>query len=117
MSCSRTRANQRAVERALAEAGLGSEVVAGRDLSGGCIHRVRELELADGTRVVSKTNDADRLGLFEEEALGLETLAETGTVLVPRPLAVCAAGGVACLLIEALAPGEANGETWRQFGR
>ena len=117
MSCSRTFANRRAVEQALAEAGFETPIASSRDLSGGCIHRVRELTLADGTRLVAKTNLAQCLGLFQEEADGLAALAATGTVLTPRPLGLGCASGAAVLLMEALAPAEATQATWRTFGR
>jgi hypothetical protein len=53
-------------------------------------------------RMVAKTNDAGRLGLFREEAAGLEALARTKTVLVPEPLVVTAGSSVAVLLMTAM---------------
>jgi fructosamine-3-kinase len=106
-----------AIDAALREAGLDGPVTAARDLSGGCIHRVCELTLADGTRRVAKLTDAAQVGMFREEAAGLEALADTDTVLVPRPLAVTTAGGAAVLLMTAIAPGRAGSRAWEQFGR
>lgn len=108
-----------AVERALADAGLPSSVRNVRELSGGCIHRVCEITLGDGTNVIAKMNRADQVALFEEEAAALKALEETGTVLVPRPLGVGAYAGAAVLLITALAPGapgRATDAAWRRFG-
>jgi len=106
-----------AITRALAEAALPSSIHRVRELSGGCIHRVCEIMLADGSRVVVKINRGDQVGLFEEEAAGLKALYETGTVMVPRPLAVGAWDDVAVLLMTALAGGSATDEAWRRFGR
>ncbi len=106
-----------AIERALEQAGLAGPPVTSRGLGGGCIHDVRELVLADGARVVIKINGAGRLGLFEEEAASLDALAGTGTVRVPRPLAVTAAGGAAVLLMTAIEPAAATAESWRRLGR
>ncbi len=104
------------MERALREAGIDLEVTATRELGGGCIHRVLELTLADGSRLVAKMNDGDRLVVFREEAAGLRALAATGTVLVPTPLAVTEQGGTAMLLLTALEPGPATDAAWRRFG-
>jgi fructosamine-3-kinase len=104
-----------AIQQALREAGVHCPVASRRDLSGGCIHRVRELTLTDGTRIVAKINDAGQIGLFEEEAAGLAALAETDTVLVPRPLAVTVGGGAAVLLMTAIAHGQVDSEAWRRF--
>jgi fructosamine-3-kinase len=106
-----------AIGRALREAGIDGPVATARDLSGGCIHRVRELTVAGRRRLVAKINDANRIDLFREEAAGLEALAETQTVLVPRPLAVTAEGSAAVLLMTAIAPRRAGPEAWCRFGR
>ncbi len=105
-----------ALELVVRSAGLDSPVTAARDLSGGCIHRVTHLTLADGTQLVAKTNRADRLALFREEAAGLRALAGTDTVLVPEVLTVTDAGGTAVLLMTALEPRPPTDETWRRFG-
>jgi fructosamine-3-kinase len=106
-----------AIDRALREAGIDGPVTGVRDLSGGCIHRVRELTVAGGRRVVAKTNDAGRLGLFREEAAGLEALARTKTVLVPEPLVVTAGSSVAVLLMTAMNTDRVGRDAWTRFGR
>ena len=80
--------DRQAIEHALSKAGIHSRIVAGRDLSGGCIHRVVELTLADGTLLVAKANSGDHVVMFQAEAAGLRALAATNTILVPKPLAV-----------------------------
>jgi fructosamine-3-kinase len=106
-----------AIDNALREAEIDGPVAAARDLSGGCIHRVRELTLAGGGRLVAKIGEADCIGLFREEAAGLEALGRTGTVLVPSPLAVSAGNGAAVLLMTAITPGRVGGQAWGRFGR
>jgi fructosamine-3-kinase len=66
---------------------------------------------------VAKTNDAGRLGLFREEAAGLEALARTKTVLVPEPLVVTAGSSVAVLLMTAMNTDRVGQEAWTRFGR
>jgi fructosamine-3-kinase len=106
-----------AIERALTGAGLPSSVRNVRELSGGCIHRVCEIALDDGSSVIAKMNRADQLALFEEEAAALRALEETKTVLVPRPLGVGAYDDAAILLMTALAPGRATDHEWQRLGQ
>ena len=106
-----------ALQSALADAGLPDSTDDLRDLSGGCIHRVLEVRLADGSSIVAKINSADRLPLFEEEAAGLRALHETGAVLVPSPLIAGAYEGRAILLMTALKPGRATDDAWCALGR
>lgn len=86
------------------------------DLTGGCIHRVLRVTLDDGRAFVAKIADADTLTVFEEEAVGLHALADTRTVVTPRPLDVRAGGGQAVLLIEAVESAPASDQGWRRFG-
>ena len=55
---------RRSLELALREAGIDLVVTATRELGGGCIHRVLELTLADGSRLVAKMNDGDQFSPF-----------------------------------------------------
>jgi len=105
-----------ALARALAEAGHSAEVTAARDLTGGCIHRVRRLTLDDGTVLVAKLNQAESHHLFEEEAVSLRALDATGTVLVPEVLAVVRDAQTAVLLMTALDPIGPGRDQWRRFG-
>ncbi len=108
--------DREAIDLAVRVARLEGPVTAVRDLSGGCIHRVSHVTLSGGGQLVAKTNRADHLAMFEEEAAGLRTLAATGTLLVPEPLAVTRAGDTAALLMTALEPQPATPEAWRRFG-
>ena len=86
------------------------------DLSGGCIHRVQRLTLADGARIVVKLAEASRRGLFEEEAASLRALRATGTLRVPEVFAVAADERHAVIMMESLESARASGETWARFG-
>jgi protein-ribulosamine 3-kinase len=75
-----------------------------RSLGGGCINTA--LTLSDGTRrYFVKLNRAELLPMFEAEAAGLEELAESRTLRVPRPLCTGVAGGQAYLAMEYIALG------------
>ncbi len=113
----REAALERALEAALHRAGLRAAIRSRRPLSGGCINRVFALSLEDGTTLVAKVNRAEVLPAFVQEAAGLEALATTRTVLVPRPLAATVHEGAAVLLVTALRRGPADERTWRSFGQ
>jgi len=77
-------------------------------VGGGDINQAYRLEIADGTRYFLKLNDAQhhripatwlRTG-FVAEAAGLEAIAATGSIRVPRPLAHGIAGRHSYLLLE-----------------
>ena len=105
---------------ALRAAGRDGDIESVCDLSGGCIHRVVEITLADCSRLVAKINAADRKPLFDEELQGLQALAATKTVLTPVPLASLVEGSHAILLmsrIEPPAPSRDRHVMAEQFGR
>ena len=68
-------------------------------LGGGCIAEAAVAAFADGSRVFVK-RAAGQPGMFEAEAAGLSALAETGSIRVPRVLAV-SAGALVLEMIEA----------------
>ncbi len=70
-------------------------------VGGGCINEA--VRLSDGTRhFFVKLNRASRLDMFEAERAGLEAIAATGTIRVPRPVCAGSTGGRAYLVLEAL---------------
>ena len=108
--------SREAIEHSLHKAALEQTIISIRDLSGGCIHRVQEICLRDGATVVAKTNSAAHLHMFQEEADGLRALAQTNTLLVPRPLAVIESAGVAVLLMTVIKHAAVSPLAWTRFG-
>ncbi len=108
------------------ERGAGIRLAPGsrRVQGGGCIN---EAWLIDGTDVASgrtvavfvKVNAAERLAMFETEALALEEISATGTVRVPRPLAHGVAGDRAYLALEGIVGLDTRGgpASQRELGR
>jgi fructosamine-3-kinase len=76
-----------ALAAALAAA-LGSDIEAGRPLSGGDINQAFAVRLADGREIFVKTNTRSPAGMFAAEARGLAWLAEAGALRLPAVLAV-----------------------------
>lgn len=105
------------LETALRAAGIESSVVSVSPLSGGCIHTVRRVTLADGRSVVAKIVPPGQAPLLECEARGLSALEGTGTVQVPAVLGVTSTTTGAILLLEYLPPAPADDRAWARFGR
>lgn len=72
-----------------------------RSLGGGCINAAYLVE-GGGARYFVKTNRAERRAMFEAEAAGLEEIARSGAIRVPRPWCVGEAEGQAWLVLEYL---------------
>jgi protein-ribulosamine 3-kinase len=104
------------IEAVLQAACIEGGVAQLHPLSGGCIHDVMHVELANGASVVAKIASASRAELLEEERDDLAALRATQTVLVPAPLALVRRETASVLLTIFLQPGNANDETWHAFG-
>jgi fructosamine-3-kinase len=68
-----------ALQGALQQA-LLPPLITAKPMGGGCIHRVYDLTLRDGTHVAAKMNDASMRQMFDEEATSLTALRDTHTV-------------------------------------
>lgn len=85
-------------------------------LGGGCINTA--LRLADGDQQwFVKTNSADRLSMFEAEAEGLNAMADTGTIRVPRALCTGTHQGQSFIVMEYIEPGSAGPRGQAEAGR
>lgn len=85
-----------------------------RNMGGGCINSVYRVSGGDRTFFV-KSNDASLSEMFEAEAEGLDEIAATDTIRVPRPVCWGSAGGQAYLVLENLEMG--GGVPPERFGR
>lgn len=87
-------------------------------MSGGCINEARLLELADGRRFFVKSNVCPPADFFMREAEGLEALARSGTIRVPRPLGSGTDGSARpFLVLEAIATGRPRNGFFAELGR
>jgi len=78
-----------------------------RHIGGGCINTA--LRLSDGTRSwFIKTNNADRLDMFEAEAAGLNVMADTQTIRIPHVLCTGTHGRNAYIVMDYIEPGSSN---------
>ncbi len=85
-------------------------------LGGGCINRA--FKLSDGEQAwFVKTNSAAGLDMFEAEAAGLNALADSDTIGVPRALCTGTSGDTAFIVMRYLQLGHGNALGWREAGR
>jgi len=76
-------------------------------IGGGCINQA--LKLSDGEQQwFVKTNEAQRLAMFEAEAEGLNAMADTRTIGVPRALCTGTHGGQSYIVIDYIEQGPAG---------
>jgi fructosamine-3-kinase len=71
-------------------------------VGGGSINEAYRLEGTDGSRYFLKLNDVQHLPMFIAEISGLNAIAATDTIRVPRPIAHGSAGNQSYLLMEYL---------------
>jgi protein-ribulosamine 3-kinase len=77
-------------------------IVAATPVGGGSINEAYQLDGTDGSRYFLKLNDARHLPMFVAEAEGLDAIAATKTVRVPRSVVHGSAGGQSYLVLEYL---------------
>ncbi len=70
-----------------------------RPLGGGCINRAWRVS-GDGADYFVKLNSANRLAMFEAEAAGLDEIARSRTIRVPRPVTSGADNETSWLVLE-----------------
>ena len=99
--------------------GEGVRVLERRPVYGGDINQSCRLTLSDGTAVFMKANAPGNRSFFGAEAQGLEALRRTGTIGVPRALAIGTdeAQGISFLLMEYLEAASRIDKYWETFGR
>jgi len=75
------------------------------------------MHLSDGKQHwFVKLNSADRLAMFEAEAAGLEEIANTGTIRVPRPLLTGSQEGRSYIVMEYIPMGRGSGRAMSLAG-
>lgn len=85
-------------------------------LTGGSIHRVEKIELADGRRYCVKSN-RDAGDMFAQEALGLAAIKQLGILNTPEVIAVePLSEREQCLVMEAIPSDKPGDKFWSKFG-
>jgi len=88
------------IEQQITEAtGEPFRIRSSRDLAGGCINAARRLQ-GDQSSFFVKFNRAERLQMFEAEAIGLTAIIASNSLRAPRPVAWGIAEGQSWLALE-----------------
>ena len=85
-------------------------------IGGGCINECYVVR-GRGHAYFVKLNAPDRLSMFEAEAAGLDEIARSNTVCVPRTLCHGAGAGASWLVLEHIELGPASGRGMKELGR
>ena len=97
-----------------------------RSVGGGCINQAycltdegtdERIGGASGRSLFVKLNRAERLDMFEAEALGLRELGRAGAITVPKPLCWGISENSSYLVLEWLELGGRDPEAWELMGR
>ena len=83
---------------------------------GGCINQTARFSDGNTTYFV-KRNRRECLAMFRAEAAGLEAIADTRTIRVPKPVCHGVAENDAFLVLEWLELSRGNQESWREMGK
>ncbi len=81
-------------------------------IAGGCINHCYHVICADNRQFFFKTHNAPPAGFFQAEAVGLNAIAATKKIRVPKVFAVSEQG----LLLEYLTPSNPDQSFWHQLG-
>ncbi|MEM9771314.1 MAG: fructosamine kinase family protein [Cyanobacteria bacterium P01_D01_bin.73] len=89
-----------------------------RSVGGGCINQAYCLtESASGRAFFVKLNRAERLDMFEAEALGLQEMRQAQAIAIPKPLCWGVADSYAYIVLEWLELGGRGAGSWEAMGR
>ena len=87
-----------------------------RSVSGGCINQ--GYCITDGRQAYFvKINRATQVTMFAAEALGLQQMRETNTILAPAPICWGTVNDSAYIVLEWLDLGRGTSQTWEEMGR
>jgi len=107
----------RDIEAAIREAAGASFAIESRSgAGGGCINECYVVR-GRGQAFFVKLNAPKRLSMFEAESAGLDEIARSNTVRVPRPLCHGTGAGASWLVLEHIELGRASGRGMEELGR
>lgn len=93
------------------------EITDVKELGGGDINEVFLITTSTGDKMVVKLNDSKEFpNMFRAEKRGLETLAATNTIEIPKVFDTGETGDKSYLLLEYKASGKAGTNFWETFG-
>ncbi|MEM9411701.1 MAG: fructosamine kinase family protein, partial [Planctomycetota bacterium] len=109
---------KRAIETCIQdETGLESTVVGQTSTPGGCINQTKLVRLDDGRKYFVKINSIPPRDVFLREAEGLEAIAKTEAIKVPRIIGHGESSAGVFLILEAVESGRRQQSFFESMGR
>ena len=87
-----------------------------RSVSGGCINQGYQV-IGSSQQYFVKLNQAQKIEMFQAEALGLQQMIATKTLVVPQPVCSGIAGNSSYLVLEWLDLGRGSSDGWQEMGK
>ncbi len=87
-----------------------------RSVSGGCINQGYQV-IGSSQQYFVKLNQAPKIEMFQAEALGLQQMIATKTLVVPQPVCSGIAGNSSYLVLEWLDLGRGSSDGWQEMGK
>lgn len=92
------------------------ELINHKSIGGGCINQAYQLIGKDKSYFV-KLNSASQVEMFKAEAIALEEMYNTKTIIVPKPICYGMSGNNSYLVLEYLNLGRGNNQSWVVMGQ
>jgi fructosamine-3-kinase len=92
------------------------ELINHKSIGGGCINQAYQLIGKDKSYFV-KLNNASQVEMFQAEAIALEEMYNTKTIIVPKPICCGISGNNSYLVLEYLNLGRGNNQSWAIMGQ
>lgn len=92
------------------------ELINHKSIGGGCINQAYQLIGKDKSYFV-KLNNASQIEMFQAEAIALEEMYNTKTIIVPKPICFGISGNNSYLVLEYLNLGRGNNQSWAIMGQ
>jgi len=92
------------------------ELINYQSVGGGCINQAYQLIGKDKSYFV-KLNNPSQMEMFKAEAVGLEEIYQTNTVIVPKPICYGVTKNNSYLVLEYLNLGRGNNQSWVKMGQ
>ena len=87
-----------------------------RSVGGGCINQAYQIR-GDSCTYFVKLNQAVKVEMFQAEALGLQQMYDTQTIIVPQPVCWGVAENKSYIVLQWLDLGRANNSSWLEMGK
>lgn len=108
---------KKALQNWFLEQGLSEEITNAQSIGGGSINSAYQISTNVGSWFLKFNSAQTHPKMFESEFFGLEIMAKTQTIRIPKPLFFYEGDLYSCILMEWIAQGTRTTDFWTQFAR